>query len=86
MLSRFAPFRIALSGAKGLTLNSAKHPRICEIKEIRRSFVVPPSGTPQDDSFRDFFRNLFSRPGVSTLSFAGHFECGAELAELPFWI
>ena len=30
MLSRFAPLRIALSGAKGLTVNFAKQPVLLE--------------------------------------------------------
>jgi hypothetical protein len=30
MLSRFAPLRIVLSGAKGLTVNFAKHPVLLE--------------------------------------------------------
>jgi hypothetical protein len=39
-------------------LSEAKHPRICEIKEIRRSFVVLPSGTPQDDGSGALSRSL----------------------------
>jgi hypothetical protein len=38
-LSRFAFLRIALSGAKGLTVNSAKRPRILLKMQIRRSFA-----------------------------------------------
>jgi hypothetical protein len=40
MLSPFAlPLRTALSAAKGLRVNSAKHPRICKAKEIRGFFL-----------------------------------------------
>jgi hypothetical protein len=31
---------------------------VCKIKQLQGSFVVPQGGTPQDDSFEGFFRNL----------------------------
>jgi hypothetical protein len=41
MLSPFGlPLRTALSAAKGLRINSAKHPRVCKAKEIRGFFVA----------------------------------------------
>jgi hypothetical protein len=55
-----SPSIIILSEAKdlgiSLRVNSAKHPRMCEVKQIQRSFVVPTEsvGTPQDDKFRGF--------------------------------
>src|SRR6266705_3218747 len=41
MLSRFAPLRIALSEAKGLTVNFAKHPVLLEaIYDLSRFFAA----------------------------------------------
>jgi hypothetical protein len=51
MLSGFAPLRIALSVAKRLTVNSAKHPRIFQPKQIQGFFVAC---APQNDMRRDW--------------------------------
>jgi hypothetical protein len=41
MLSPFAlPSRTALNLLKGLRINSAKHPCICKISQMPRSFVA----------------------------------------------